>query len=95
MQTIAVASSQKWAAERAVERVAGVRAVAQELDVKIPSANQKSDTALAHQVLNALAWDVEVPHENIEVRVENGWVTLTGEASWQFSATRRNALCVI
>ena len=76
--------AQKWAAVKAVERVAGVRAVAQELTVKMPEAHQKSDTELAHQIVNTLAWDIEVPHEKIKARIENGWVTLEGEVSWQF-----------
>jgi osmotically-inducible protein OsmY len=80
--------AQQWAAAKAVERVAGVRAVAQELKVKVPDAHRRSDTELARQVVNALAWDIEVPHEKIKARVENGWVTLEGEVDWQF---QRNA----
>ncbi|HMA00792.1 MAG: BON domain-containing protein [Gemmatimonas sp.] len=80
--------AQKLAAVEAVERVAGVRAVAQELSIKAPDAFQQSDTDLAHQILNTLAWDIEVPHQNIKARVENGWVTLEGEVDWQF---QRNA----
>jgi len=80
--------AQKLAAVEAVERVAGVRAVAQELSIKTADAFQQSDTDLAHQILNTLAWDIEVPHQNIKARVENGWVTLEGQVDWQF---QRNA----
>lgn len=76
--------AQRRAAVKAVERVAGVRAVAQELEVKVPDAFHRSDTDLAHQVVTALAWDIEVPHEKIKARVENGWVTLEGEVDWQY-----------
>lgn len=76
--------AQKWAAVKAVERVSGIRAIAQELNVKMPEKHQKSDTELAHQVVNTLAWDIEVPHEKIKVRVERGWVTLEGEVNWKF-----------
>ncbi|MEO6211473.1 MAG: BON domain-containing protein [Gemmatimonadaceae bacterium] len=76
--------AQKWAAVKAVARVAGVRAVAQELTVKVPAAHQKSDTELAHQIVSALAWDIEVPNDKIKARIENGWVTLEGEVNWQF-----------
>lgn len=76
--------AQKWEALKAVERVSGVRAIAQELVVRVPDKHQKSDTALAHQVINTLLWDIEVPHDKIKVRVERGWVTLEGEANWQF-----------
>jgi osmotically-inducible protein OsmY len=80
--------SQKLAAVESVERVAGVRAIAQELKVKIYETSRQSDTELAHQILNTLAWDIEVPHEKIKARVEDGWVTLEGEVDWQF---QRNA----
>jgi osmotically-inducible protein OsmY len=71
-----------------VERVIGVRAVAQELTVQVHQ-SEETDTELAHQILNTLAWDVEVPHQNIRARIEKGWVTLEGEVDWQF---QRNAV---
>jgi len=80
--------SQRRIAAKAAERVAGVRAVAQELKVKVPDAFHRSDTEIAHQVVNALAWDIEVPHEKIKAKVEDGWVTLEGEVDWQY---QRNA----
>ncbi len=81
--------AQRRAAVKAVERVIGVRAVAQELAVKVPDAFHRSDTDLAHQVVNTLTWDIEVPNQKIKARVEDGWVTLEGEVDWQF---QRNAV---
>ena len=80
--------AQRRMAAKAAERVVGVKAVAQELVVKIPDPYRRSDTDLAHQVVNALAWDVEVPNQKIKTKVEGGWVTLEGEVDWQF---QRNA----
>jgi osmotically-inducible protein OsmY len=80
--------SQRRVAAKAAERVAGVRAVAQDLVVKMLEAHQRSDTELAHQIVNALAWDIEVPNEKIKAKVDNGWVTLDGEVDWQY---QRNA----
>ena len=80
--------AQRMRAERAVERVAGVRAVAQELTVKVPNTHLRSDTDLAHQVVNTLAWDTEVPFQAVKAKVDDGWVTLEGEVEWQF---QRNA----
>lgn len=80
--------AQRLRAERAVERVAGVRAVAQELTVKVPNTHLRSDTDLAHQVVNTLAWDTEVPNQKIKAKIEDGWVTLEGDVDWQF---QRNA----
>jgi len=80
--------AQRRTAAKAAERVNGVRAVAQELVVKVPDMFRHSDTELAHRVVNALAWDVEVPNEKIKAKVENGWVTLEGTVDWQY---QRNA----
>ena len=79
--------AQRRIAEKAAERVAGVRAIAQELAVKVPDRYRRTDTELAHQVVNALAWDIEVP-STVKAKVENGWLTLEGEVQWQF---QRNA----
>jgi osmotically-inducible protein OsmY len=76
--------NQRRLAAKAVERVAGVRAVAQELKVKLPDILRRSDTEIAHQVVNALAWDIEVPEKLVKAKVEDGWVTLEGELDWQY-----------
>jgi osmotically-inducible protein OsmY len=80
--------AQRRTAAKAAERVVGVRAVAQELVVKVPEMFHYSDTELAHRVVNALAWDVEVPNDKIQAKVEDGWVTLDGTVDWQY---QRNA----
>lgn len=80
--------AQRTRAERAVERVSGVKAVAEELTVELPHVHLRSDTELAHQVVNTLTWDIEVPRDKIQAKVEDGWVTLEGEVEWQF---QRNA----
>ena len=71
--------AQRFAAERAVERVKGVRALASDLEVKLPGAMVRSDADLAHAVINALRWNIEVPDQRLQVKVANGWVTLEGE----------------
>ena len=76
--------AEKLAAERAVERVAGVKAVANDLTVKIPNSLTHSDTEIAHKVVDSLLWDVEVPDEQITTSVANGLVTLGGEVEWQY-----------
>jgi osmotically-inducible protein OsmY len=74
----------KWAAERAAERVFGVKAVANELAVAVPVWLQRSDTEIAAAVVSALAWDVKVPDGAIKAAVSNGWVTLEGSVEWQY-----------
>jgi len=71
--------AQRYAAERAVERVKGIRAIVNDLTVKLPGAMERSDAELAHAAVNALRWHTEVPGERIQVKVSNGWLTLEGE----------------
>lgn len=72
------------AAERAVKRVIGVKAVANELDVDLPGYSLRTDTEIAEAALDALAWSVTVPDDTITVVVRDGWVTLEGEVGWQY-----------
>ena len=76
--------AQKRAAEKAVARVAGVRAIAEDIQVKLPTSRQRSDTEIAHAAINALKWDTEVPDEIIKTKVENGWVTLEGAVQFYY-----------
>ncbi len=83
--------AQKYAAGRAAEHVIGVRAVADDLQVKLPRAFVRSDTDIAHAAVSALKWDVEVPDARVQVLVDDGWVSLDGSVDWQFqrSATEK------
>jgi osmotically-inducible protein OsmY len=76
--------AQRYAAERAVERVSGVKAIVNDLTVKLPGAMERSDADLAHAAVSALQWNVQVPDERIKVRVGNGWLTLEGEVDRYF-----------
>lgn len=76
--------AQKFAADRAAERVSGVKAIAEELKVKLPTAYERSDTEVAHAAVNALKWNIEVPDTQLKVKVENGWLWLEGDVEWQF-----------
>ena len=80
--------AEKAAIERVVSRVAGVRGVAVELDVKIPSGHARSDTELAQAAQSALAWNVVVPADKVRIKAEKGWLTLSGELEWEY---QRNA----
>src|SRR3954462_5229697 len=76
--------AEKYAAERAAKRVQGVRAVADELDVKLPEGSRRTDEDIAAAAVNALRWNILVPADKIKVTVSKGWVTLEGEVNWQF-----------
>ena len=74
----------KWRAERGVSKVKGVRAIANDLQVKLPTLSQRTDPDIARAALEALKWDVSVPDDRIQVKVENGWVTLEGDVDFYF-----------
>lgn len=71
----------KWEAEQAALRVLGVKAVANDIEVKLPS--ERTDADIAAAAVRALDWDVGIP-EKIDVTVSKGWVTLKGEVEWEF-----------
>jgi osmotically-inducible protein OsmY len=80
-------NSEKTSAERAAQRVGGVRAVADELEVNLFPGFERTDEEIAHSALAALGWNYSVP-ESVKVTVEKGFVTLRGEAEWEYE---RNA----
>jgi osmotically-inducible protein OsmY len=85
--------AEKIAAERAAKRVEGVRAVANDIEVRPIGSMKRTDTDLAQAVLHALEWDIAVPDEKIKARVDNAWVTLEGEVALQFQrAAAENAV---
>ena len=75
---------EKYVAERAAKRVYGVKAVANELDVKLPGSSQRTDSDIAAAAVNALKFNFSVPLDKITVTVSKGWIKLEGEAEWQY-----------
>jgi osmotically-inducible protein OsmY len=76
--------AEKTAAERAARRVKGVRAIAQEIEVRYPSDKKTSDDEIAKRALAILKWDAMIPNDAVKVTVQKGWVTLAGDVSWQY-----------
>ena len=76
--------AEKFAAERAAQRVQGVKAVAVELDVRLGASSQRIDADIALAAESALKWHTLVPEERIKVMVEKGWITLSGEVDWEY-----------
>ena len=74
----------KHAAVRALRRVAGAKAIALELDVKLSSDHHRSDTDIAASAGEALKWNTLVPQESIRLTVDHGWVTLQGDVEWDY-----------
>ena len=78
---------EKYAAETAARRVKGVKAVAEELEVRLPSDIERDDADIAEAALDRLAWDASVPNDTVKIKVESGLVTLTGEVDWHYQKT--------
>src|SRR3954464_14482679 len=76
--------AKRWAAEDAAQRVRGVKAVANDLEVRLPGTDERTDADLAAAAVRALEWDAFVPIEKLDVTVSKGWVTLKGEVEWQY-----------
>ncbi len=76
--------SKKLEAENAAKNVAGVKAIVEKIEIKFISSWQKSNADIANEVLTALKGRWEVPNDKVKVKVENGWITLEGELSWNF-----------
>jgi osmotically-inducible protein OsmY len=74
----------RWAAEDAAHRVRGVKAVANDIEVRLPMTAERTDADIAAAAVRALEWDAVLPTEKIDVTVSKGWVTLTGEVQWQY-----------
>ena len=62
----------------------GVKAVAEEIEVRLPYDIRRGDEDIAGAAIERLAWDSSVPSDAVEIRVEKGWITLSGELDWQF-----------
>jgi osmotically-inducible protein OsmY len=76
--------SKKLAAERAAQRIIGVKVVAVDLEVKLLKDRVRSDTDIAEAVKNALKWHSLVNEDLVKIKVDNGWVYLSGTAEWEY-----------
>lgn len=81
----------KWNAERAAQRVAGVKALAVEIDVKLSGSDQRNDGDVARSCENVLLWTTYLPKDSVKVMVEGGWVTLSGQVQWGFQRATATA----
>lgn len=76
--------TKKRAAEEAVKKVKGVKAVAEDIEVKFGSSFKKTDAEIAKAAVDSLEWHSSVPDDKVMIKVDNGWVNLTGEVQWSY-----------
>ena len=84
--------SEKLAAERAARRVKGVKAIAEEIEIRLPSDKKVADDEIAGRAVDILKWRVGFPANRINVKVEKGIVTLTGDVDWRFQKSEAEAV---
>lgn len=75
---------EKTVAEDAVKRVKGVKGIAEEIEVRLAGTSVTADDEIAKRAVNALTWNVSIPKDKIQVKVQKGWITLTGKLEWQY-----------
>jgi osmotically-inducible protein OsmY len=80
--------AQKYEAEQAAKRVSGVLGVANDIEVRLPSENQRPDPELAREAVAAIKTELPYAHENIKVVVKSGWATLEGNVEWDYQRSR-------
>ena len=83
---------QKAAAEKAARRVAGVKAIAEEIEVRFLTDPKTNDAEIAERILLMFEWDAGIP-EDLQIKVEKGWVTITGtvDSYYQKKSARKAA----
>jgi osmotically-inducible protein OsmY len=77
----------KLIAENAAKKIAGVKAIAEDIQIGVSPANKKTDAEIAEAVLTALKWHTAVQEEKIKIKVEDGYIRLEGEVEWNFQRT--------
>lgn len=80
--------SQKYEAEREAKKVKGVRGIANDLEVKLPSLNERADPDIVRDAVAAIKRELPYSGEHIQVVARNGWLTLEGEVEWKFQSER-------
>lgn len=75
---------EKSAAEKAAQRVSGVKAVVEKIEIRIPGFHQKDDQDIAKAIVDQFQWHAQIPADSVKASVEKGWVELVGEVEWDY-----------
>jgi osmotically-inducible protein OsmY len=76
--------AEKYDVEHAVRRVKGVRGIAEEVQVRYPNEKKTADDQIAARALNIIGWDTTIPDDAVQVKVQQGWITLNGAVHWHY-----------
>lgn len=80
----ATSYAEKWDAVRATKRVAGVRAIADDIEVKLPDSFRRTDGDIAAAAANQIKWSTTIPSGAAQITVREGWISLEGEVEWWY-----------
>lgn len=80
--------AKKIMAEKAARKIEGVKAVAEEIEVKLADSGWRDDVEIAEAILNTLKWQTSLDEDQVKIKVENGWVTLDGIVNWIFEKNK-------
>lgn len=75
---------EKTTAENVVKRVKGVKGLAEEIEVRLVGLKGTADDEIAKRAVDAITWNVSIPRDKVQVKVQDGWITLTGRLEWQY-----------
>ena len=75
---------EKTTAENVVKRVKGVKGLAEEIEVRLVGLKGTADDEIAKRAVDAITWNVSIPRDKVQVKVQDGWITLTGKLEWQY-----------
>jgi len=67
-----------------VKRVKGVKGIAEEIEVRLIGQKGTADDEIARRAVDAVTWNVSIPRDKVQVKVQDGWITLTGKVEWQY-----------
>ena len=75
---------EKTTAENVVKRIKGVKGIAEEIEVRLVGLKGTADDEIAKRAVNAVTWNVSIPRDKVQVKVQDGWITLMGKLEWQY-----------
>ncbi|SDA61844.1 BON domain-containing protein [Mesorhizobium qingshengii] len=75
---------EKTTAENVVKRVKGVKGLAEEIEVRLVGLKGTADDEIARRAVDAITWNVSIPRDKVQAKVQDGWITLTGKLEWQY-----------
>jgi osmotically-inducible protein OsmY len=88
----ATSYNEKWEAVHATKRVAGVKAIADDIEIQLPASYHRTDTDIAAAAINQIEWSTTIPNGTVQATVRDGWITLEGQVEWWYQKNSAGGL---